>query len=114
ASPSSSAGTLTSRSTRRWSTATSTPASTSFPASAISATGSTVPFNIVVSRFEDPMTTRDERWQTALTSIAPDKILVRGYCLDEMMGRLTFAEAVYLLLMGELPTPSIGRMFDAI
>src|SRR5207253_7542530 len=60
------------------------------------------------------MTSRDDRWQTALTSIAPDKILVRGYCLDEMMGRLTFAEAVYLLLMGELPTPSIGRMFDAI
>ncbi|HXD75950.1 MAG TPA: citryl-CoA lyase [Vicinamibacterales bacterium] len=57
---------------------------------------------------------KDERWQTALTSIAPDKILVRGYALDEMMGRLTFAEAVYLLLMGELPTPSIGRMFDAI
>src|SRR5437868_7680001 len=60
------------------------------------------------------MTSRDDRWQTALTSIAPDKILVRGYCLDEMMGRLTFAEAVYLLLMGELPTPSIGKMFDAI
>jgi len=57
---------------------------------------------------------KDERWQSSLTSIAPDKILVRGYCLDEMMGRLTFAEAVYLLLMGELPTPSIGRMFDAI
>jgi citrate synthase len=57
---------------------------------------------------------KDSHWQTALTSIAPDKILVRGFALDEMMGRLTFAEAVYLLLMGELPTPSIGKMFDAI
>src|SRR3954468_22432488 len=57
---------------------------------------------------------KDDRWQTALTSIAPDKILIRGYCLDEMMGRLTFAESVYLLLMGELPSPSIGKMFDAI
>src|SRR5436309_11054286 len=57
---------------------------------------------------------KEEHWQTGLTSIAPDKILVRGYCLDEMMGRLTFAESVYLLLMGELPTPSIGKMFDAI
>jgi len=60
------------------------------------------------------MNSREDRWQTALTSIAPNKILVRGYPIDEMMGRLTFAEAVYLLLMGELPTPSIGRMFDAI
>src|SRR5258705_13880404 len=31
-----------------------------------------------------------------------------------MMGRLGFAEAVYLLLMGELPTPAIGRMLNAV
>ena len=39
---------------------------------------------------------------------------MRGYPLDEMMGRLGFAEAVYLLLMGELPTPAIGRMLNAV
>ena len=55
-----------------------------------------------------------DRWQTALTSIAPNQILVRGYPLDEMMGRLSFADAVYLLLMGELPTPAIGRMLNAV
>jgi citrate synthase len=54
------------------------------------------------------------RWQSALTDISPNKILVRGYPLDEMMGRLGFAEAVYLLLMGELPTPAIGRMLNAV
>jgi citrate synthase len=31
-----------------------------------------------------------------------------------MMGRLSFADAVYLLLMGELPPPTIGRMLNAI
>ena len=56
----------------------------------------------------------DDRWQTALTAIEPNKIQVRGYPLDEMMGRLGFAEAVYLLLMGELPTPTIGRMLNAV
>jgi citrate synthase len=55
-----------------------------------------------------------ERWQTALTSIEPNKILIRGYPLDEMMGRLSFADAVYLLLMGELPTSAIGRMMNAV
>ncbi len=30
------------------------------------------------------------------------------------MGRLSFADAVYLLLMGELPTPAIGRMLNAV
>src|SRR5881397_424856 len=56
----------------------------------------------------------DERWKTALTSIAPNSILIRGYAVDEMMGRLSFADAVYLLLMGELPSPAIGRMLNAV
>src|SRR5215813_7168957 len=55
-----------------------------------------------------------DHWASALTEIAPNKILIRGYPLDEMMGRLGFAEAVYLLLMGELPTPAIGRMLNAV
>src|SRR5258707_13706966 len=55
-----------------------------------------------------------ERWQSSLTEIEPNKILIRGYPLDEMMGRLSFADAVYLLLMGELPTPAIGRMLNAV
>ena len=38
---------------------------------------------------------------TALTCIEPNKILMRGYPLDEIMGRLTFGETIYLLLMGE-------------
>src|SRR2546428_5962641 len=55
-----------------------------------------------------------ERWQSSLTEISPNKILIRGYPVNEMMGRLGFAEAVYLLLMGELPTPAIGRMLNAV
>jgi citrate synthase len=57
---------------------------------------------------------QSDRWRTSLTAIEPNKILIRGYPLDEMMGRLGFAEAVYLLLMGELPTRSIGRMLNAV
>jgi citrate synthase len=53
-------------------------------------------------------------WETAITSIAPNQILLRGYPLDEVMGRLSFAEAVYLLLRGEVPTHAIGKLFAAI
>ena len=56
----------------------------------------------------------DERWRTGLTCIEPNKILVRGYPLDELMGRLTFGEAIYLLLMGEVPSPGIGRLMEAM
>jgi len=34
--------------------------------------------------------------------------------VDEMMGRVNFAEAVYLVLVGELPTPAIGKMMAAM
>jgi citrate synthase len=54
------------------------------------------------------------RWRTALTHIEPNKVLVRGYPLDEMMGRVGFGDAIYLLLVGELPTSSVSRMISAI
>jgi citrate synthase len=54
------------------------------------------------------------RWHTALTHIEANRVLIRGYALDEMMGRISFGEAIHLLLTGELPTPSIGRLFDAM
>jgi len=57
---------------------------------------------------------KSDEWRTALTRIEPNKILMRGYPLDELMGRLTFGEAIYLLFMGELPSPGIGRLMEAM
>jgi citrate synthase len=68
----------------------------------------------MAERRAQPRPAGGEQWETALTAIAANRILVRGYPLDEMMGRLGFAEAVYLMLMGELPTPAIGRMLNAV
>lgn len=53
-------------------------------------------------------------WPTAISAIEPNKILVRGYPIDELMGRVSFGDAIYLLLTGELPTPSITRLIDAM
>lgn len=53
-------------------------------------------------------------WRTAITHIEPNRILVRGFPLDEVMGRVSFAEAIYLLLVGELPTPALGKLMDAM
>ena len=39
---------------------------------------------------------------------------MRGYPLDEIMGRLTFGESIYLLLMGDVPSPAIGSLMEAI
>ena len=68
-----------------------------------------------VERRSQPRAAETEpKWGTALTGIEPNKILVRGYPLDELMGRLTFGEAIYLLLMGECPTPGMGRLMEAM
>lgn len=56
----------------------------------------------------------DDKWRTGLTCIERNKIMVRGYPLDEIMGRLTFGEAIYLLLMGEVPSPGIGSLMEAM
>jgi citrate synthase len=61
----------------------------------------------------EPPPADDLGWYTAITRIQPNEILVRGYALDELMGRLSFAECVYLILRGELPSPTIGKLFGA-
>jgi len=53
-------------------------------------------------------------WKTAITSIAPNEIRVRGFRIDEMMGRVSFGEAVYLILRGELPGEAVGRVMEAM
>jgi len=56
----------------------------------------------------------EETWKTAITKIEPNKVAVRGYRIDELMGRISFGEMVYLILKGELPSPEVGRLMDAI
>ena len=56
----------------------------------------------------------EQPWKTAITKIEPNKVAVRGYRIDDLMGRISFGEMVYLILKGELPTPQIGKLMDAI
>ncbi len=56
----------------------------------------------------------DNRWATAISSVVPNEIRVRGYRLEELMGRVSFGEAVYLVLRGELPGVAVGRLVEAM
>jgi citryl-CoA lyase len=56
----------------------------------------------------------ENRWVSAVTSIAPNEIRVRGYRIDEMMGRVSFGEALYLILRGELPGAAVGHVMEAM
>src|SRR5947199_88694 len=53
-------------------------------------------------------------WHSAITRIEPNKVAVRGYDIADLMGRTSFGAAVYLILTGDLPSPAVARLIDAI
>ncbi len=53
-------------------------------------------------------------WKSAITDVRPNEIRLRGYRIDELMGQITFSQAIYLALTGQLPTPDVGRIIDAM
>lgn len=53
-------------------------------------------------------------WKTSITDVKPNKINMRGYPVDKLMGEISFAQAIYLVLKGEFPTPEVGKLIDAI
>jgi succinyl-CoA synthetase alpha subunit len=53
-------------------------------------------------------------WHSGITRIEPNKVAVRGYDIAELMGHVSFGAAVYLILTGDLPSPAIARLMDAI
>ncbi len=59
-------------------------------------------------------TDKNAVWNTAITRVEPNKVAVRGYNIAELMGRVSFGAAVYLTLTGELPSPAVARLMDAI
>ena len=56
----------------------------------------------------------DLHWKTAITKVEPNKLLLRGYKIDQLMGNISFSQAIYLAIKGELPSPEVGKMIDAI
>jgi len=53
-------------------------------------------------------------WKTGITKVEPNKLLVRGYRLDELIGKITFSQVIYLVLTGNLPDENTGKMVDAL
>jgi succinyl-CoA synthetase alpha subunit len=53
-------------------------------------------------------------WTTALTEIKPNRVAVRGYDIADLMGKVSFGQAVYLILRGELPSHAVGKLMDAM
>jgi len=53
-------------------------------------------------------------WLTSITKIEPNRVSIRGYDIANLMGRISFGQAVFLILRGDLPDERVGRLMDAL
>ena len=64
-------------------------------------------------RNDDPLAAARQWWTTDIIDIEPGVIRVRGYPIEELIGRLTYPEMVWLMLRGDLPSPAQARLLEA-
>ena len=54
-----------------------------------------------------------EWWATSIIEMRPGMIRYRGYAIEDLIGRVGFAEMVWLLTRGELPKPAHAKLLEA-
>lgn len=52
-------------------------------------------------------------WRTSIIDMKPGEIRYRGYPIQELIGNVSFAEMIWLMTRGELPSTAQGRLLDA-
>ncbi|GLC92743.1 citryl-CoA lyase [Cupriavidus sp. TA19] len=52
-------------------------------------------------------------WHTGIIDMKPGEIRYRGYPIEQLIGRVSFAQMIWLMLRGELPGPGQGELLDA-
>ena len=57
--------------------------------------------------------TPEEWWSTSIIEMQPGMIRYRGYAVEELIGRIGFAEMVWLLTRGELPPSRAAKLLEA-
>jgi citrate synthase len=55
----------------------------------------------------------EEWWSTSIIDMKPGSIRIRGYAIEELIGRVGFAEMIYLMTRGELPSPAAAKLLEA-
>src|SRR6188472_2717696 len=52
-------------------------------------------------------------WDTSIIDIHPGKIAIRGYPIEQLIGRVGFVEMIWLMLRGELPSRAQADLLEA-
>lgn len=57
--------------------------------------------------------TPEQWWATDIIDMSPGVIRLRGYAIEDLIGRVTFAQTIWLMTRGELPDPRAARLLEA-
>jgi len=52
-------------------------------------------------------------WDTSIIDIHPGRIAIRGYPIEDLIGRIGFADMIWLMLRGDLPLPGEAQLLEA-
>lgn len=61
----------------------------------------------------DPVREMRDWWHTSIIDMQPGIIRFRGYAIEDLIGRVTFPQMIWLLTRGELPSAAQARLLDA-
>jgi citrate synthase len=53
-------------------------------------------------------------WQTEIVDIAPGVIRIRGYAIEDLIGRVSFPAMIWLVMRGELPSDAEADLLGAV
>jgi citrate synthase len=56
----------------------------------------------------------DKKWKTSISGIVDGETLIQGYKITDLIDEVSFTDAIWLELKGELPTDKEKAMLDAI
>ena len=62
---------------------------------------------------EETLASASAWWDTSIIDIHPGEIAIRGYPIEQLIGRVRFPEMIWLMLRGELPTAAQAELLEA-
>lgn len=62
---------------------------------------------------EEKVRAASDWWSTSIIDIHPGKIAIRGYPIQDLIGKVRFPEMIWLMLRGDLPTRGQADLLEA-
>jgi citrate synthase len=68
---------------------------------------------LAVTEKDEALRAVEDWWSTSIINMSPGVIEFRGYPIQELIGRLSFPQMIWLLLRGDVPTAEQGKLLEA-